>query len=459
MGFNSHSITTDYTRQICRFVKELRYEDIPPAVIERAKMNIMQTVGVSLCGAELRQIQDAIAIAKELSPGAEAVATLWADGRKVSWEAAAFLAGTMGDLLDWEDCSVTGHPSAGVITTAIVAGEALDKSGKEVLTAIVAGYEVYQRIALAGDTNIVSLNIFGNLTVLMKLLNMDEEQMNQTLGLGTACSIIPCNIHEVTMSDSLNYLYGYKNLNAVTMVKTALAGVQGMEDALDDPTAFLEHLAYQEPRWITKELGETWYMMSMILIKHWPANVFVQTYTELAVRLVTKYKFNPDDVEEILVRPSVEFRHWFSETGYQSVTQAQFSIPYGTACAMYHPEPGAVWYKPETMTDPKIIALMLKVKADGFVEFGNLNVIKDMIDGKHPEKFMIVRMKNGEEYVESAFTHPGHPNYMLTRDEFKERFRLETKNILSPEKTEEAIDRICRLDQFDDVSALVACLY
>ena len=110
MGYNSRKITTDWTRQLCHFIKTLRYEDIPPAVVERAKMNIMQTIGVSLCGAELKQIKDAIDLAKEISPGSEGTATLWADGKKVSWEAAAFAAGTMGDMLDWEDCSVTGHP-------------------------------------------------------------------------------------------------------------------------------------------------------------------------------------------------------------------------------------------------------------------------------------------------------------------------------------------------------------
>ncbi len=459
MGFNYHGITTDMTKQLCHFIKNLQYTDIPPAVIERAKMNIMQTVGVCLCSAELKQIKDAIEIAKEMSPGGEAVATLWADGKKVSWESAAFLAGTMGDCLDWEDCSVTGHPSAGVITTAIVAGEALKKSGKEVLTAIVAGYEVYQRIALAGRSNIVSYNTFGNLTVLMKLLDLSEEKMNRAFGIGTACAIIACNVHEATMSDSLNYLYGYKNQNAVTMIKTALLGIENMEDAFDDPTAYLRHCGYQEPEWLTKELGETWMMMNMILIKHWPANVFVQTYAELASRLVTKNKYNPEDVEEIIIRPSVAFRHWYSDDGYDSVTQAQFSIPYCTACAMYYPEPGAVWYQPETMRDPRIVALMNKVKADGFVEMKGLKFIKDLIDGQHPEKFMTVRMKDGTEYVESAFTHPGHPNYMLTRDEFKDRFRLETKNVLSPEKTEAAIDFICRFEACEDVSALPALLY
>lgn len=76
------------------------------------------------------------------------------------------------------------------------------------------------------------------------------------------------------MSDSLNYLYGYKNETTVTMIKTALLGIENMEDAFDDPTAYLAHMAYQEPQWLTKELGETWLMMNMILIKHWPANVF-----------------------------------------------------------------------------------------------------------------------------------------------------------------------------------------
>ena len=61
-----------------------------------------------------------------------------------------------------------------------------------------------------------------------------------------------------------------------------------------------------------------------------------------------------------------------------------------------------------------------------------MKIIKDLIDGKHPEKFMIVRMKDGTEYVESAFTHPGHPHYMLTpRCQFKDRFRLETKRSVS----------------------------
>ena len=81
MGFNVHGpLTTDMTKQMCHFIKTLQYDDIPPAVIERAKMMVMQTCGVSLCSSELQQIKDAIALAPELSPGDEGDATMWADG-------------------------------------------------------------------------------------------------------------------------------------------------------------------------------------------------------------------------------------------------------------------------------------------------------------------------------------------------------------------------------------------
>lgn len=459
MAFNTNEIKTDMTKQLCHFIKNTKYEDIPPAVIERAKMMVMQTCGVSLCSMGLKQVQDAMDISREMSPGPNGNATLWGDGRKVSWEAAAFTAGTMGDTLDWEDCSVTGHPSCGVIPTAVIASEVLHKSGKDLLTAVVIGYEVYQRIANAGRSAITSYNIFGILPVLMKLLDLSEEQMNQAFGVGTACAIIASNVHEFTMSDSLNYLYGNRAENCVSMIKTVLYGIENMEDAFDVPSAYLAHCGYQEPEWITKELGEHWYMMDQLLVKHWPANVFVQTYAELAERLIAKYPINPDEIEEIILRPSVAFRTWYSETGFESVTQAQFSIPYCVACAMYHPEPGAIWYRPETMKDPKIVSLMNRVKADGFVKQQGQKFIRDMIDGKHPEKHMIVRMKDGTVYEDAIFTHPGDPHYMLTREEFSDRFRLETKYVLAPEKAEKAIDCICHLDQYEDASVLPSYLY
>ena len=73
-------------------------------------------------------------------------ATVWGMDEKMAAVNAALVLGTISDALDWEDCSWTGHPAAGVIPCAWLAAEEKHKSGKELITAIVAGYEVYQRI-------------------------------------------------------------------------------------------------------------------------------------------------------------------------------------------------------------------------------------------------------------------------------------------------------------------------
>ena len=107
----------------------------------------------------------------------------------------------------------------------------------------------------------------------------------------------------------------------------------------------LLHCGYQEPEWLTKDLGSHWMMMDMLLVKHWPANVFVQTYAELAYQ--TGYQecaFDPDQHSRRLLsgRP-LPSGTGSSETGYDSVTQATVLLSLtGVACAMYHPEPGAV---------------------------------------------------------------------------------------------------------------------
>ena len=466
MGFNKHEITTDITKQISRYIVETKYEDIPPAVIERAKNLLLHTLGVSLAALELLQGKDAVALAKELSSGSDkGCATLWGSGIKVSWEAAALLGGTLGDMLDWEDCSWTGHPSAGVIPSAVVAAEVLHKSGKDLLTAIVVAYEVYQRIAMAARANINGLNIFASVVAIAKLHDLNEKQVNQALGLAAACAAVPANIHEATMSDSLNYLYGLKTESAVTIVKNVLLGIENMEDTFDDTTSYADHFDKKSyaPEWFTKEFG-TDYVLMDIRVKHWPANMYVQTYAELASVLQKKYRIDPDEIESITLSPAVEFRFYRTDKPYDSLTQAQFNTPYVVAALLYHPERGAVWYKKETLHDPRIYELMNRIHADGFCDeegrrpLHAMPHLKQLIRGYHPEKTMTIRLKDGKQYSESLFSQPGHPSYMFTREEFQDNFRLETKYVLDPAKQEKIISLVKDLDKEKDAASLAELL-
>ena len=77
-------------------------------------------------------------------------ATVWgSDGKKVPAREAAFANGAISDIMDWEDCHWTGHASAGAVPVALAMGEKLKLSGKDYMTAVVAGFEGYTRIAMA----------------------------------------------------------------------------------------------------------------------------------------------------------------------------------------------------------------------------------------------------------------------------------------------------------------------
>ena len=116
MGFNVHGpLTTDMTKQMCHFIKELKYEDIPPAVIERAKMIMLQTIGASLAAKNTAIADKVVRMAEQANGGNGGPVAVWGTGKKMSAINAALALGTLADALDWEDCSWTGHPSAGVI--------------------------------------------------------------------------------------------------------------------------------------------------------------------------------------------------------------------------------------------------------------------------------------------------------------------------------------------------------
>ena len=470
MGYrlNADQIKTNYTKTLSDFVANLRYEDIPEDVRERAKYIAMQTIGVAL-GTRGTPIQKrAVAIGRELGPG-EPAATLWTDGSKVSMTAAAFTAGTISDALDWEDCSWTGHPSAGIIPVSFIVSEALKKSGKEMITAIVAAYEASQRIAMVvqppaewntmNGWGLTSWQIFAALVPAAKLMGLNAEQINQAFGFGCLTCPVPSNLHHITMSDAYHFEHGLRANDGILCAQTALAGVENYTDCFDDTYSWDYHMTSDPQRdWYTKDLGEHW-LTKETLLKHWPANMWIQTPLELADIIRKKHGVRAEDIEEIIIDPQTIGRMFYDPKGYTSLVQAQFSVPFMMATYFHNPHPGQEWFKEELLTDPKILDLAGRVHAGpGAPHYLGL-CFKDFQNGKFPVKTLTIRTKDGKTYSETMDCHPGHPRNMMTGEQFCERFRIQASATLSGEKLDRAVDAFSHLEDCEDVSALSEFLY
>ena len=465
MGFSQHKLTTNYTQILSEYIKKTRYEDLPPEVIERAKIITTQVIGVSLAAKNMAETKKAIALAREDNAGGQGEATAWVDGSLLSLENACMLNGALADMLDWEDCSCTGHPSCGIVPVAWGVAESMKLSGKDFITAVVVGYEVYQRIAMAIQPSLdertrrgwglTSWQIFGSLVPALKLMGHDVRQINQALGMATACSPIPTNLHEYTKSDVYHFEHGFRNKTAITLARCAKLGVEELEDGIDDFNAFglLMTSERHDPSWYTRELGDR-YMIMETLLKHWPANMWVQTPVEIVYNIVTENNIEADDIEEIIVKPGTYRRMDDVGEGFTSITHAQFNIPFVLAAMLYNRTPGSDWYTPENMKDPKVVALAHRVHPSDDPTDSPINGFELFQRGDYPWKTMIVRTKDGRTFSGSMSCHPGHPANMMDRAEIASRFRIQAAPVLDPETTEKAIRALLDLENCDDISRL-----
>lgn len=454
---------TDYTRRLAEYAVNLDFSELPDEVVERVKMMTLHTLGVSLAAAPVALSGASIRVAKAVNGGSGGGASVWIGGERLSAASAAFANGTIADILDWEDCAWTGHPSAGVIPAAMAVAEERHCTGREYIAAVAAGLEVYQRVAMAVqppadfDHNrgwaLCNWQIFAACTPAAKLLKLDSRRMNQTFGLACMYAAMPTNMQQATMSNAYHYQHGLAAQNGILAAISAAEGVDNLEDCFDIPYAYCEQLTTAVDRtWLDRRLGEHFYTLD-ILIKHWPANMWLQTPLELLSLLVAEHGVKPDEVEEIVLDPPTQYRMHCYDEGFSSLMEAQFSIPFVLAAFLLDPQPGPNWYAPERLNNPEVIELAGRVKAGPGRETTLMESFIGYQNGRHPEKTLTIKMKDGRVFSRTQSIHKGHPADMLSREEFQDLFRREASFALSDDRAEALISFIADLDQVEDMSS------
>src|SRR5438132_12322508 len=143
------------TETLAAYVAGLTYEAIPPEVVARAKLLILDFLGSAVrARQESESTASIMAMLSTLGLDAKGSATVCGDARTYTPPVAALLNGALGHSLDFDDTHADSslHASAPVVPAAFAVGELMGSSGKDVLTAIVAGYEVCCRVGNALDS-------------------------------------------------------------------------------------------------------------------------------------------------------------------------------------------------------------------------------------------------------------------------------------------------------------------
>lgn len=452
-----------YTQIIADYLSDLKYENIPEEVIERAKLVTLHTVGAAIAAMKTQAGQNIIDVAKTLGSGGKE-ATIIGDGSIVSLGNAVLASGTLADLLDWEDCSFTGHPSAGAVPTGLAVAEAYHKSGKDYLTALVGGYDVYQRIAMAVQPSpkrfeqgwgLHCWQIFAPAAVTGKLLDIKGEKMNQLLGTAGHMTPIAIDLIHSSFSDFYHYTHGLTAQSAVECALITQKGISTLMGVLEEDTGYYFGVSDQcDWDWFDKELGSK-YMIMELMLKNWPVNMWIQTPMDMIHSIVTKNNVDPDKIKLIEISPFIPNRSEDSPAdGYDSMVAAQFSIPFCMAMYLKGPKVGTAWLEEKYLKDPEILKMASKVKGIGEKSLISSNFAKFQ-EGSYPSYAMKVTMEDGTVYEKAIQFPKGHPQNPYTRQECIDCFKLATGDLMSEEKQNALCDYILNeLEHVEDMAEI-----
>ena len=437
---------TEATKQLANFITETKYEDLPPETIRKAKMHILDCLGVSIGAYHTPWAQAVTGLIREY--GGKEEAHLLVDGEKVPTINAALVNGTLAHSLEFDDAHIlsTCHPGATIIPAALAIAEHRNSSGKDLLLSIILAYELMLRVGMAIFPSHRDKRKFhitattGNLgaaAATAKLLDLDADACLNALGLAgdQAASGLFAFISDGTMSKRIHA--GRAAMNGVLSALFAQRGITGGPTILEDEYGFLE--AYADEYDIDKmvaNLGKDFEILNC-WCKQFPCCGHLQGLIRLASKISKGHDFKSDEIEYVQIGIySDALVH--NKYEINSSLDAQESASFAVAASLIR---GDAYIKEffEDYDDPEIAALMKKIKVQ----------VDEEID-RHRGVKVTVKIRDGEEYA-------GREKESVTiGDEIiVEKFQRLTRDILPELQIQEIINILQRLEQERDVENLV----
>ena len=445
------------SKLLADFAANLRFEDIPPAVIQRAEDLFLDWFGSALAGKNAQAVEALECLAKSMGPSTGPSEVL-ISRRATSPLFAALVNAAASHLAEQDDVhnGSVFHPGTVVFPPALAVAQSLGNSGRDLLTAAVAGYEVGIRVGeFLGRSHYKVFHTTGTAGTIAaaaatgNLLRLTPDQMLNAFGsAGTQAAGLWEFLRDAADSKQLHaakasadgLLSAYLAQHRFTGAKRIFDGPQGMAAGMStdaDPTKLVSQLGH---RWA---LIETSFKFHACCRHTHPA-------ADALLQVVNDHNLDPDDIAHVTAHVHQAAIDVLGAVDVpQSVHQAKFSM--GTVLgliAVFH-RAGLREFE-DHYTDPRAAAFRGKVAM----------VLDPEIERAYPARWIgkvTVETKAGRVLhgrVEEPRGDPGNP---LTRPEIEEKvLRLAAfTGAATPAETESVFAKVRELTSTPQVGFLL----
>ena len=300
----------DLGRRFAEFIDGLSYEDLPEEVQERARTCTLNALGIGIASYKLETASVARSIAKEFEAKSEGKrATLFMDGTQVSLPGAVFANATMCNSRVQDDTYATTHIGSMILPVVLAIAENYGNSGKDILEAIVVGYEVTAALGKELSDKIVArgfnpspvFGVVGAAAAAGKLMKLNVDKLADAINIAVAFA---GGTTESGNAGTLEpkFQIGYAARNGLTAALIGANGIVGAKSAFTGKSGLLYAYAGMRDESIAERIIEGLgkkYEILEVAFKPYPTCAFNQTPFSAALSLVEEYDIKPADVLDV----------------------------------------------------------------------------------------------------------------------------------------------------------------
>ena len=441
----------DSARRVADFVATTCWDGLPEPVQRKARMCLLDNLGVTLAGTLTPVSRIAAAHAAESWRGEEA--TILLHGRRASPAGAAFANAWTANALDIDDGAryAFGHAGAQVFPTALAMAESRGLGGARLLTALVTGYEVAHRAGRCWhDSRPVyqacgSWGSIASAAAAANLLDLTPEQAWHALGIADYLAPNVPMMRDIDHPGMVKHGIGWGAMTGVTAAQTAGRGFTGVP-------CLLAFDRYTD--WV-RDIGHEFIMVDGVVWKPYGCCSYAHAAMNGAKQLVDQHDIILEDVTRILV----EGPHETSRLGARIPTtteEAQFSVAWPVAAYLTDGELGPEQMLDERFGDPRILNLARKVEvveSDELNELCRLRVLGDP-RGKFAA-IVTIDLADGRSFCsglaesESQFPQIGWDEARVER-----KFRWLVGQLLDEQRMNDLVEIVWQMETLTDVREL-----
>ncbi len=362
------------SHRLAEFAAALRYDDIPPMVRERAKRLMLDAIGCGVAAKRFDFAQTSLRAIRELG-GAGPRAVLGHPDR-LPLRDAVLANGILMHGLDYDDTHTEGvvHLTVAVLPAVLGLGAQLERSGRDMLTAYVAGIEAGARIASvakggfhrAGFHPTGVVGVFAAAIAAGKVQGLDVPQLTSTQG--AALSLASGSLEFLEDGSWTKRLHaGWAGVAGITAAALARGGFVAPKAAYEGRFGLFSLYLKSRPQDLeaaTASLGATWETLN-VAVKPFPACHFVHAFADAAIALKRK-GVDPAKVECITALVPEEEIEVICEPAANKLRpandyDAKFSLPYVVAASLRTGRFGLAELEEQALADPATLELAAKV--------------------------------------------------------------------------------------------------